>query len=717
MPQRAIPPIRPQPQLPESAVRRLNSLITDDLLDMIFTRGSNGPFSTKSSLRMYLLKMIYDPTFQMITIPILNGLALGPPHIHAQVKLQASQEEGYSLLYWACQWKFFRVKAYWPAESELIGMILKAGGVERVNNPLRNGANPLFFAVKYADLKGVDMLLDAGLTVDHRDAEGRTALKNALEHPQPPIIERLLEHLPATETITAYEIDTSSGLQTGNTFHINLIEWMVEQLYCDYTIVSWVNLGPPPPDNIIEAIHLMQKKGCHFSRESCRCFEILQTLFQDDVTSNFQWNAPEVAMVVGRALVGEKLPQRLQPNIANLKEELESNGESVNCPICLEHVRKEVTLYCGHTFCVNCIVRCAKNRSDCPLCRAKLCQDLCFRPGGSTTFSISNILGISHSFGRISVSKLTDEQIQLEAKFQGIYSPGIPIEKFRSLLEMDEENKYCHQNSTFTINGREMETETLVDLSAPVPVVRGNTTFLSPVLGRVCIEVTVQQVPVLAFIANQNVYTTVSKEFAETFHLKRIETLQSKKFVSVLDAKRVKNSTFTCLEPFVVNLRGIEVTLRNAIVQDPCPFPMYGIQLGMDFLASAAYCLIDVITYSGEDINVFSRVEKDRSWQVQGSSQETLRFYSHDEKSVHLPLLHFSPFGRDAFLGVSLRSDVKYDQCFWCCRLFPEGMAFCENCHAAGRKVTYCDSRCQNAAWRVHKRIIEATEPLAEVND
>ena len=45
-------------------------------------------------------------------------------------------------------------------------------------------------------------------------------------------------------------------------------------------------------------------------------------------------------------------------------------------------------------------------------------------------------------------------------------------------------------------------------------------------------------------------------------------------------------------------------------------------------------------------------------------SKEMLRYYSHDGKIAHLPLLHFSPFVRTYFLGISRKTTTKLDQCF-----------------------------------------------------
>ncbi|KAG7343749.1 zinc finger C3HC4 type domain containing protein [Nitzschia inconspicua] len=691
-------PIKLRPKHSDAFLVHLNGFVPDQYLDMIFARGSNGPFSTKNSLREYLLKLVSDSKFHSITVPLVFGLAMGPPHIHKEVLLYDILQEPASLLYWACRWKHLRLVGYWPAESELIDMILKAGGIEKINNPLKNGMNPLFIAVNYADLKGVDILLDAGIKVDHRNANGETALKNAVEHPQPPIVARLLEYLPVTE-----KIKQGDDRQTGAASEPNLVELIIHQLQLVSMVPTWVVLGPPSSENIIGTIHLLQNKGCHFSDFSKVGLGMLQFLFKKD----YILNSPALFLDVGRALVGEKLPDYLQPTIERLEWSFDGSIEESSCPICRDPLRKEVTLYCGHTFCVDCIIDCANISSNCPLCHSMLCPDLSFHPGRTMTFSLSNILGLSHGMERFSVSKLTDEQIRMEAKFQGIDTHSVPTAKLRSMLEEDERSRCTTQTITDKINNRRLEIEFIADLSAQINMVRGNTMHFAPESGRVCIEVYIQGVPVFAYVANRNLYTVVSKAFADQFHLKQNDMLQSKTLRSTATGRRVKNSSYTCLEPFVVNVRGINVTLRNAIVQDPCLVPMCGIHLGMDFFASAAYCPMDVKIKPEGGKDIFVRVEKQDCWLLNGSSQETLRFYSRDGRSAHLPLLHFSPFEDDIFLGIGPGMDTKYDACFWCCRLFPEGMMVCANCDNAGRKITYCDARCQKAAWRVHRRRIE----------
>ena len=131
---------------------------------------------------------------------------------------------------------------------------------------------------------------------------------------------------------------------------------------------------------------------------------------------------------------------------------------------------------------------------------------------------------------------------------------------------------------------------------------------------------------------------------------------------------------------------------------------MFGIQLGMDFLGSAAWCPIDVEIEGGDDTNQakFMRLDGGLAYLLEAPTQGMLRYYSRDGRTALVPLLPFGPFKGNINYNISLRESAKFDQCFFCNRVFPEGMLFCENCDA-----TYCDERCQRAGWKLHKRLHE----------
>jgi hypothetical protein len=242
-----------------------------------------------------------------------------------------------------------------------------------------------------------------------------------------------------------------------------------------------------------------------------------------------------------------------------------------------------------------------------------------------------------------------------------------------------------------------------VDLAAGVSITNGSYVNLCPQNGPVSIQVSVWNIPILARISNRSLYTIVSKTVVDNLGLKRIERLTSNKFVDTVSGKKLRATTFTCLEPFTIQVGEIKVTLRTAIEASPDPMGiMFGMQLGLDFLYSGIWCPIDVKI--GEDGDGFMRVDGDVAWSSQKPSKEMLRYYSHDGRVANIPILHFSPFDKHTIHGMSLKADVTFEQCYWCCRVFPKGMKVCGPCHDSGNTVTYCDQRCQKAAWKVHKR-------------
>jgi hypothetical protein len=226
-------------------------------------------------------------------------------------------------------------------------------------------------------------------------------------------------------------------------------------------------------------------------------------------------------------------------------------------------------------------------------------------------------------------------------------------------------------------------------------------TYLFVKDGTWCVDIKINGVPLLSRVSNVSLYTMISATLVDELGLKRIKSLKSKKFVDVF-GRKLKNSTFTCLELLAVSIGGIDVNLRNAVETSPPVDEMFGIQLGLDFLGSAAWCPIDVEIEGGNDENQaqFMRLDGGLAYLIEAPTQGMLRYYSRDGRTALVPLLPFGPFKGSINYNISLRESAKFDQCFFCNRVFPEGMLFCENCDA-----TYCDERCQRAGWKLHKRL------------
>lgn len=705
----------------------MDQLLTPELLEKILARGVTERLNTRHALKQYLVDLLSEGRVFRITKTLLEGLEFGPPQINARTApgesfVGSGEPDNPTLLHWVCQWRMLKSMG-WTAGDEMVDMVIKAGA--DVNATMRNKTTPLFFAVKYGTLRTVDLLLEAGADIQQRDQHGRTCLYNALEHPSPPIIRRLLEHLPATETIRSTDI-------SGRSSEITMADRVVTMLLNTNQLVSWINLGPPSSDALSESLILLHQKGVHFSEESSQALQCMGMLFRNDVVLHRQrLNAPEVFEEVAKTLVGAVIPKAFLPtNDEGTAKELSelSLDEPTDrtCPICISKVKKPTTLYCGHTFCRNCIVKHGKEEhgSHCPICRSQLCKDLHYRSHLDLTGP--HILGVSHSTACCGPAHMTDEQIVAEARFQG-FSQSSSIETLRAKLSEDmvrgHEDAQKGHAVKLVVEGqpdKEVFNKMSVDLSAGVSIAQGSScTYACPESGPVCIEVSVRGMPLIARVSNRSFYTIISETVVDRLGLRRIESLQTKKLVNVLSATKLRKTKFTCLEPFTFKVGEVEVTLCNALVAspDPCGI-MFGIQLGNDFLSSAVWCPIDVVVdsesaspgsiQSSQDA-ICMRVDGELAWMA-GRSKEMLRYYSHDGKVAHLPLLRFSPFERFVNLGISLRSTVKFEQCFWCCRVFPEGMLVCSSCYEAGKTVTYCDGRCQRASWKIHREMHEARQ-------
>jgi hypothetical protein len=201
----------PPPIILQSLLLKLNQYVTPELVNAVLARGVAEHLNSKQALKQYFMDLLSggDDVF-VIIIPLLQGLQRGPPHIDARVtsKWFIGVEDKPALLHWASQCRLLKIFG-WTSQDEMVEMIIRAGA--NVNAPLKNKTSPIFFAVKRGTLETVDLLLAAGGNIEQRDNFGRTCLHNALEHPSPPIVKRLLEYFSATETFEAFR-DSVDGV-------------------------------------------------------------------------------------------------------------------------------------------------------------------------------------------------------------------------------------------------------------------------------------------------------------------------------------------------------------------------------------------------------------------------------------------------------------------------------------------------------------------------
>jgi len=87
------------------------------------------------------------------------------------------------------------------------------------------------------------------------------------------------------------------------------------------------------------------------------------------------------------------------------------------------------------------------------------------------------------------------------------------------------------------------------------------------------------------------------------------------------------------------------------------------------------------------------------------SQEEELRYYARDGCFYSTKLLHINPSknGERRILTCGFKTDETLVECWWCCKMFPKGMRFCDACPR--KTVFYCDEICQQKAWKLHRRL------------
>ncbi len=212
-----------------------------------------------------------------------------------------------------------------------------------------------------------------------------------------------------------------------------------------------------------------------------------------------------------------------------------------------------------------------------------------------TTMSIANPLKAMYCFGLecYGPEYMTDEQVSVEARFEGIYSRGLSNKTMQATFLYKTNHGYQKAMETQG-RRRSIQYRIIKDLEASMPIIQVSSgSFVSPEGDPVCIDVSVRGIPLLARVSNRSLYTIVGESVFEQLRLTRLVSLQTNKLVNTLNAKRLKNLSFTCLAPFTLKMGVIEVTVRNAIMLSPDPCgEMFGNQLGHDFLSSGTWCPI-----------------------------------------------------------------------------------------------------------------------------
>jgi hypothetical protein len=469
-------------------------------------------------------------------------------------------------------------------------MVLATPGVD-VNDVLENKCNAAFFVVEYGTPKTLDLLIEAGINMQQRDCFGRTVLYNALEYPNPEMLRRVLDHVPATEMFPSnFNDPTCRG---GQDIQISASDRILGLYGAEDTRretgrnagpISWINLGGPPPvQDVVESMILIRQRGASFTQTSEFAWSSVGDSFRG---GNERVIAPKDLMQLANSILGFWLPRAVQDQVDGMDEEVtghQANGTTEECPICLDPICKETALYCGHYFCRQCIIDYGKQSGKaCPMCRQRLCLEISPRTeaeaaatdtssSGGNFGNIDSDIGIMELAQLRGLSTLSDSQVSEETKIQGMYSISSSFQDLRANLLAEvmkghdltrRGNPFASPDTTASADGDAHQV--VLELSATHSMAGDNIMVMAPSCGPVIVEIMIKGVPVVAHVPNNSRYTTISASVAKTFNLKRLEKLRSLEFRDAMMGKRMKNMSMTCLEKFVFSVGGVEVTLRNA---------------------------------------------------------------------------------------------------------------------------------------------------------
>ncbi|KAL7541954.1 hypothetical protein ACHAXR_011382, partial [Thalassiosira sp. AJA248-18] len=755
--------------LPESIRRTARTLVRNAVIK-ILERGvpenSGLDGFGREELEARLFAVANNMHLTWLTAPFLDGLIKGGRAINQRVSMPQQQEgEPHPILHWLCQYKLLQQFAYCGGD-DMVALALKAGA--DVKAKVSNRTNALFFAVKYTSARCVEMLLDAGVNVKHKDIYGHTIWKNAVEWPNLEIIEVLNKRCNETIPVSEERFYTSSTWDG--------IEYVVEyympdqilSLYCgvvstsedpDSNIArSWMILGDPTIEDLAVALVRLMQAGSRFSPYHALSSEHIDPLsivthidspmVKKESFDQFQY---DTICYLRNVIYGLDLPKTIRQEVDVIDQKSQRTNDTT-CPICLEDVDCSetcVTLYCGHRYCVECIDAFAKNALNenvvlrgngddngffvdwdhtkekrCPMCRNLLCGDLLTGSISATARRGRYRFGVDRHYasGEIGDGRgphvLTNEQLKFECIAVGAKSEGTRQELLKELnnyvssveYKMGTQDFRMKDGTTIAVNvGSDMKLE----LSATASVVSDgdNPVFVCPPdKGPVVVTIEVKSVPVLAWLSPYSLVTVVPISVVNSFGFKT-KPLSSSQFTGF---DRSQISVVAVVEEFKFRLGSIEVCLTNAVVLSEESDLTKGIRLGMDFFESAAWTRcstrfagdIFVVSDAGYTKNLFLPEQKDE-----------LRYYSRDGKICQLPFIHVENMADSHYIPVVTLdyglSKTSFDECQWCCRCFPsDGMLKCEDKGTQHYNRHYCDEECKSQGESIRARISGLKEDL-----
>ena len=651
-----------------------------------------------------------------LTKPLVIGLLKGGKFINKRVKPDHPTwtEEPWPILHWLCQVSQLQFSTGYVGGGDMVALAIQAGA--NVHATIHNKCTATFFAVKYGNLQIVDLLLEAGARLDAKDIYGSTCFKNALEHPQVDIVERLIQRRPPTDLI--------ESISPQGHFKATLPDFMMDNLLGSNDCISWKIKGAPKLDDYATTLLRLLQNGAMFSPNNSSLAVCFHCLSSKRVTlpPRVSSEAKKILTGLRPILFGEKLPDTLREEVQGIMAASQkARSLDTSCAVCLDAIGSRgdpVTLRCGHTFCHDCILEFGHSKAPlaaekrCPMCRRLLCRDLLTETGRKQreSLSIFRFLG-NEDAGNITrpttrrrrgPAELSNDHLDMECQARRIRTASASRdEKIAKLLS----------------GGTGMPPNVKLELSATCSIQLGDphgegrdfVLYVAPKGGPVVIPITVNSVPVLAWISTGSPLTCMSKKFVQTHGL-QLTNLKSKDFIA---ANGASVGTVTVVKEFVFNVGGIRVSLNNAIALADTTM-VVGVQLGMDFFESASWTQCCTLVTMGEN-------EKDTSLVISDGGadmtllkacrnnkpllSEELRFYSRTGAMARVPLSHIHNYGDSESLSIiSLKDTTRFQECDWCCRLFPTtAMIACIECGQEGRAVFYCDTTCRESALVIHR--------------
>ena len=288
----------------------------------------------------------------------------------------------------------------------MIALAISAGANVNAENP-SNGATAIFFAVKYSSLRTVQMLLEQGATIDHRDNYGQTIWKNAVEFPDLEVIDFLLRRYADDIPVVRDRVKVRHQ-STGKSYTFTLPDHMLG-LYMGmlpttdtpdmWMPVSWRVMGCPDNEILGTALLRVMQAGARLSGSSSASEESFSALGFDPLSivthiddrrlekSEMLEKRAPTGRILADVIFGRRLPAKIHAEI--LEKEHSPRILDPTCPICLTDMderNQPITLYCGHRFCTVCIrsfgqatLSVEREMTDkrCPLCRRLLVRSPC----------------------------------------------------------------------------------------------------------------------------------------------------------------------------------------------------------------------------------------------------------------------------------------------------------------------------------------------------